>query len=85
METQDLAIPNQPTWWGQHQPHLDTEHCGLRGGDSRALAAAWPGAELICTRLRLGKGLAWGQCNRYLICSSPSGSDGYWNMVMGVV
>lgn len=44
-----------------------------------------PGAELICTPLRLGKGLVWGQCNRYLICSSPSGSDGYWNMVMGVV
>lgn len=44
-----------------------------------------PGAELICTRLRLGKGLSWGQCNRYLICSPPSGSDGYWNMVMGVV
>lgn len=43
------------------------------------------GRELICTPLRLGKGLAWGQHNRYLICSSPSGSDGYWNMVMGVV
>lgn len=54
------------------------------GGGCRAPGAG-PGAELICTPLRLGKGLAWGQHNRYLICSSPSGSDGYWDMVMGVV
>lgn len=56
----------------------------LQGGVARP-GGQGPGTELICTPLRLGKGLAWGQRNRYLICGSPSGSDGYWNMVMGVV
>ena len=77
--------PNQPTWWGHGQLPLDPEHRGAAGRKWQGPGSCQPGAELICTHLRLGKGLAWGQRNRYLICSPPSGSDGYWNMVMGVV
>lgn len=80
-----LCWPKQPTQWGRCLLHLDAECWGAAGRRQQGPGSGQPGAGLICTPLRLGKGLAWGQCNRYLICSSPSGSDGYWNMVMGVV
>lgn len=86
--------PVEPRPWPQPQPaHLVGPQSaspgfrapGAAGRKWQGPGSCQPGAELICTRLRLGKGLAWGQRNRYLICSPPSGSDGYWNMVMGVV